>query len=66
MTWEDDHELLSRKGYKTKMTIYNQYYWRNWHFLFYSSVISKFSLMNVYYLYNQKEMQVFGLFDFFF
>lgn len=36
-------------------------------FFFYSYIISKFSLRNMHYLYNQKKKQVcFGLLDFFF
>lgn len=31
--WKDDHDLLSRTGYKTKMSISNQHYWCTVHFL---------------------------------
>lgn len=66
MKQKDDNELLSRQVRKPKWLSLISTIDFIWIFFLYSSVISKCSLMNVYHLYNQKKMQVLGLFDFFF
>lgn len=66
MIWKDDHDLLSRTGYKTKWASQINTIGVICIFFFYSSVISKFSLGSMYCTYKIRKKEVWLWTAFFF